>query len=109
MPPLSVDGLPGRRDPRAKPRDEGEAPARLLRRGNRSSVLRAAFVIWTRTWSGRQALERRGFVSTYHVSEQFGKCDRRIVFVERTNNLCADGESARRTPYGCSYGGQAWQ
>src|SRR5215207_8741932 len=80
-----------------------------LRRGNRSGVLPATFIFWTRTRSGRKALEGRRFVSTDHFCEQFGKCDRRVVFVERTHNLCADGESARRTPYGCSHGGQACQ
>src|SRR5215211_4971434 len=80
-----------------------------LRRGNRSGVLPATFIFWTRTRSGRKVLEGRGFVSTDHVCEQFGKCDRRVVFVERTYDLCADGESARRSPYGRSYGGQAWQ
>jgi hypothetical protein len=53
------------------------------------------------------SLEVRGFVPTDHVREQLGERDRRVVFVERTHYLRADGESARRTPYGCGYGGQA--
>ena len=51
---------------------------------------------------GEEILEGRGFVSADHVSEQFGKRYRRVVFVERTHDLCADGEFTRRTPYGCS-------
>jgi hypothetical protein len=46
MQPLSLVKPPGRRDPKAKPRDEGEAPARLLRLGNRPACY------WPRSSSG---------------------------------------------------------
>jgi hypothetical protein len=59
--------------------------------------------------SCRKALERRGFVSTDHTFVQLGERDRRVIFVERTHDLRADGESATCTPYGCSHGGQTYQ
>src|SRR5215213_8465229 len=59
--------------------------------------------------NGGNVLERRGFVSINHVSEQFGKRDHRVVFVERAYYLRADGEPAGRTPYGRGYGGQTRQ
>jgi hypothetical protein len=45
---------------------------------------------------GEKGSEGWEFVSTDHVCEQFGERDRRVIFVERTHNLCADRESAGR-------------
>src|SRR6266568_8914580 len=41
--------------------------------------------------------------------EQFGERDRRVVLVERTDDLRADWQAARRRPDRCGDGGQAGQ
>src|SRR5215212_3188013 len=110
-------GPAGRAGHRARPgeRRSGRAgsrrlccwPCRLRYLPLRSTPLLSRWRVFGSLWGC--GLEGRGFVSTDHVSEQFGEGDRRLVFVERAHDLRADWESARRTPYGRSYGGQAWQ
>ncbi len=53
------------------------------------------------------ALDRRGFVPADHVREQVGKCDRRVVRVERTDYLRSDRQSERCLPDRRYYGWQA--
>jgi hypothetical protein len=59
--------------------------------------------------SSRESVPLLTKVSADRVPEQLGERDRRVVFVERTHDLCADGKPARRAPCGRSHGGQAWQ
>lgn len=53
--------------------------------------------------------DRRGLVPTDNVTEEVGERDRRVVFVDRTNDLCADGEAAGRSTDRGGHRGQAGQ
>jgi hypothetical protein len=45
-----------------------------------------------------KTLERRALVSADHVAQQLGERERRVVFTEGTDDLCADREPAERSP-----------
>jgi beta-phosphoglucomutase-like phosphatase (HAD superfamily) len=53
----------------------------------------------------RNSSDRRGLVSADHVTEQFSEGECRVVFVERTNDLGADGQPPGSSADRCDHGG----